>query len=252
VPVRNFADSGTVRTALGASDISAGPFTYVGLVKLQAGTGSAWIAAFQDASHFNAGNWESMGVENKILETFPGPGSSGGPEPPRSVWVLLAATKVATKSKVKYYVYRFDENKWVTAESTNEFTPTHTGTPAEIQLGRWNGTEQLKGLMAAVAFFNKVLSKAELEEMVTGVIKDWLKKSPVGMWMFNQKSVSEELKDATGNGADQSSIVGTTVSEEEPPIPYEGEEGKTVKVLKEGVLVNAKRWILKGGVLVNK
>ncbi|HEV2790829.1 MAG TPA: hypothetical protein VGV69_05980, partial [Solirubrobacterales bacterium] len=131
-----------------------------------------------------------------------------------------AATKASGKAKAKLYIYRLDTKLWQKGEGTGEIeNPTELA--QEIRLGQWGNTEQLQGLYAASAMYNKVLTQAEVEELATAsTLQAWLKKGPVGMWMFNQTSTAQTGLDITGNGADQTELVGTTVENVEPPIPY--------------------------------
>jgi hypothetical protein len=76
-------------------------------------------------------------------------------------------------------------------------------------------------LMAA-AVWTKVLTDEEINALAASasILGGW-KASASGLWMLKQKEVSEEVPDATGNGANQTARTGTTVIESEPQIPYE-------------------------------
>jgi hypothetical protein len=219
VPVRDFSAGGVVRTAVGACGVTP-PLTYVSLVRLGLASSAEWLIAFQNASHEGAVNWNSFGVEGSELLTYPG-GQTGYNPPRPNIWCLLAVTKATGSNKAVFYIYRYDTKEWIKKESTGVFTWGFSGTPAEIQFGLWNGTEQFKGRYAAAAIFGKQLTEAEVKELAEGSsIQSWLTKSPKGLWMFNQPVVTESVPDSTGNGANQSGRVGTTVFAEEPPIPY--------------------------------
>ena len=230
MPVRSFADSGVVRTAVGSCNVSD-PFTWVALVRPEEVT--EWLIARQNESHEGAFGWTSFGVEanNPGLYLFPEGGVEGGFNPPRKQWVLLVGVKPDLKTKSTYYVYDFVKKEWIVKESKNTWNSKAEGVPAEIQFGRYNAGEQFQGRYAAAAIFNKALTEEQVKSLISGSIEDWLSLTPVGHWMFNQTSVEEEVKDNTGNGANQSSRVGTTVTEEEPPIPYKGGTSAEVKAV---------------------
>lgn len=218
MPVRDFSAGGVVRTSLGLADTS-GAMTYVALLKFAASEASQWVLSRANASHSSAGNWASLGREPE-LHIYPS-GTDAGFAPPTNEWVLVAATKEAGSTKAKYYYYRFSTKEWFSAESTSAFTPAYTGTPSEFQLGRWNSTEQFKGRYAAAMVYNKALSEAEVKALATAKsIEGWLSTSPKALWTFSQKSVEEKVKDITGGEADETTREGTSVAEEEPPIPY--------------------------------
>lgn len=218
MPVRNFAAGGVVRTAVGLAD-TTGAMTYVAFVSFGSAAGSQWMIARQNASHTNAGAWESLGREPEI-HFYPS-GWDAGFTCPTNEWVLVAAVKAAGVSKANYYYYRFSSSTWSSGESTETYTSVYGGAPAEFQLGRWNGTEQFTGKYAAAMVLDKALSEAEVKALVSvNAITDWLSLAPKALWTFDQQSVGEEVKDITGNGANQTTIEGTTVLAEEPPIPY--------------------------------
>lgn len=74
---------------------------------------------------------------------------------------------------------------------------------------------------AAEAWFNRKLSDAEFESLCElASIKGWLTSSPAMLRSYDQTSVTEEVKDLTGAGANQVERAGTEVVAEEPPIPY--------------------------------
>ncbi|HST69065.1 MAG TPA: hypothetical protein VLI94_05345 [Solirubrobacterales bacterium] len=218
MPVRNFAAGGVVRTAVGLAD-TPGAMTYVAFVSFGTVAGSQWMIARHNASHASAGSWAGLGREPEI-HFYPA-GQDAGFTCPTGEWVLVAAVKAAGSSKANYYYYRFATGTWSSAESTLAYTSAYAGAPAEFQLGRWNNTEQFTGRYAAAMVFDRVLSEAEVKDLVNvGAMTDWLGLGPKALWTFDQQSVGESVKDITGNGADQTTIEGTTVLEEEPPIPY--------------------------------
>lgn len=218
MPVRNFAAGGVVRTAVGLAD-TPGAMTYVAFVSFGSVGGSQWMIARQSASHTSGTTWASLGREPEI-HFYPS-GQDAGFTCPTSEWVLVAGTKAAGASKAKYYYYRFSSGTWNSGESTETYTSAYGGTPAEFQLGRWNSTEQFTGKYAAAMVFDRELSEAEVKALVSvNAITDWLGLAPKALWTFDQLSVEEEVKDITGNGANQTTIEGTTVLAEEPPIPY--------------------------------
>jgi hypothetical protein len=251
MPVRDYSDNGVVRTAVGASD-PTGAFSVAVLVKL--GVNQEWLWARNSSTIIHAPNWTSFGCESSNLRFYPS--NSVSPNPPRGEWILIVGACPAGTARRKYFIYRFGSEQWIVQEDAGTASaPVHIGTPDLIQLGRWNSGEQFDGRYAACAVFTGELTKSDAEDLIAGSIEDWLTKEPLGLWMFNQESVEEEVVDSTGNGADQVSRVGTTVAEEDPPIPY-GEGGGAspagVKMKVGGVLVAAKRWIKVGGELLNR
>lgn len=215
MPVRNFEAGGVVRTAIGNAN-PAGALTFVALVKFKDST--EWMIARQDASHANAATWESLGYEGGTLHSYPT--SSSTLKPPLNEWLLVGDARPVGGKEMAWY-YRFSTSELFSFEAAINSTPTYGGVASEIQLGRWNAGEPFNGLYAAAAVYGVALTQANFEGLVSAPsIKSWLLSSPLALWMFNQALVAEPVNDQTGGGANQISIEGTTVTAEEPPIPY--------------------------------
>lgn len=175
------------------------------------------------AAKAEAGSFYDFQIEGGKLEIYRS-GASREIEikPYGNRWALLFATKATGTTKAKLYAYRFDTKTLVgPIEGATAISDAASNVGGFIQLGQWNGGEQLRGLYAAGAMWNRVLTKAEIEELISAsYLEQWLTKTPKGMWLFNQTSLETAVKDITGNGADQVERVGTELSAEVPPIPY--------------------------------
>ncbi|HET7443274.1 MAG TPA: hypothetical protein VFJ57_01305 [Solirubrobacterales bacterium] len=238
MPVRDFAAGGVVRTAVGAANPS-GALTMVALVKFKDTTD--WMIARQASSHVSAGTWAAMGLEGTILRLYPG--GDAGLTPPTGEWLLVAISKPSGSSAASYHYYRFATTTWAHETDTTPWTAAYGGVPAEIQLGRWNGGEQFNGRYAAAAVYGSALSQGAVEALVTASsIEDWLAGTPLALWTFHQASVEEGVADLTGNGADQISIEGTTVAEEEPPIPYFPPAESLIRIRVSGIWKDVGEW----------
>lgn len=219
MPVRDFAAGGVIRLGVGTADPNPAPFTMVALVNMVVGT--EWLMSRQNITHVNANLWDSLGRELEVLHLYSG-GAGGTVKPPNGVWCLLAGSKPAGATKATYSYYRYDTKEQFSGESPLAYTSAHGEAPGEWQLGRWNATEQFNGKYAAAMVHGAALSLAELKALAEAPsIKHWLSIGPMALWMLNQKEVTEEVKDLTGNGANQISREGTAVAAEEPPIPFE-------------------------------
>ena len=182
-----------------------------------------------------------MGKENGKLRLWPG----GTPEltPPNGEWLLVAISKPAGVSKASYHYYRFGAGTWAHQTDASEVAAAYGGVPAEIQLGRWDSGEQFTGKYAAAAVYGTALSQAAIEALATAsAIEDWLAGSPLALWTFHQASVEETVVDLTGNGADEISREGTTVAEEEPPIPYFPPAEALIRIRVAGIWKDIGEW----------
>jgi len=219
MPVRKFVEPARVRCAVGACALKEA-VSFIALAQLQNTTVGSFVSGAKSTGS-GGGSFYDFQVEVSQLEIYKGAPSRGLTTTGlANVWCVFAATKVSGTAKAKLYIYRFDTKTWQIGEGAGEIAnPTEAA--EEIRLGQWNSTENFQGLYAASAMYNKVLTQAEIEELATASsLQSWLKKGPVGMWMFNQPSTAESVLDITGNGANQTELVGTTVEGVEPPIPY--------------------------------
>ncbi|MGE5828097.1 MAG: hypothetical protein ACM30G_06980, partial [Micromonosporaceae bacterium] len=77
--------------------------------------------------------------------------------------------------------------------------------------------------IAAMAWYAADLADATLEaSTVLTSYPGWLSLTPVGAWKFNQASVLTSVSDDSGNGADQSAISGTSVTDDPAGFNYGG------------------------------
>lgn len=181
-------------------------------------------------------------------------GSGSGMSVPKSTWVLIGFSKAAGTVKPRFHMYNFSTKTWTHAEGT---TSRGEGTIANWKRfrigGKTNSVGPFKGVIAAIARYNKALSDSQFEALTAAPsIGAWagLATPPVALWELGQVNVAEELLDLIGS-ANQTSREETTVLEEAPPMPYTS-VGKFVKVLVGGVVKEVKRWVLVGGSLVSK
>lgn len=135
---------------------------------------------------------------------------------------LIAVSMGSTSSPVTFHKYDFAAKTWahnVGATALGNATGTVTGLAVP---------EGLEGFLSAVAVWNRGLSNAEVEALVTvKSLEEWKTTTPSGFWTFGQRNNSQFIKDWTGNGANQKEATGAsaTVEESVPPlIPYSERE----------------------------
>lgn len=125
-------------------------------------------------------------------------------------WTVIAVTKSSGSATYRYHV----------AEIGGSWTHQNGGTSDDgtastsIEIG--TAVNALRGvdIAAAARWATDVLSDTEIEALGTTDMADWLSATPDGAWQFNQASTSDDVTDLTGNGADQTAIVGTSVTDD--------------------------------------
>jgi len=242
--VRKFSGGGHIQTAIGNAYANSA-LTFVCYAK-QNGDGTEWLN-----SYTAGGTKITMGIEGGVLKLYKA-GASGGPSA-SSNWALYVATKAAGTVKPLFYLYDFLLGEWVAdgVEGSSTMSDGLGEAPEHVELGIWEepGSEQFEGWMAADAIWKKVLSKAQVHELVSlGSVEAWVALTPDAHWRFDEALPV----DKTGGGANAIAVTNTELVELTIPFPYgEGEEPPAaVKVKSGGSVVSAKRWVKSGGILV--
>ncbi len=225
MPVRTFnGTSDNIRCAIGACNVGFGTFVSLcrptknkeaNILTLHNKAGSAatldlWL------------NEEKLAFYNgaSVLNSSIRVGTADG-------WQLLAWSKATGTVKPKFYRYSFSKAEWTIVEGTTALANGSSVAEGTVRIGEFTGAEFFKGDIAISGIWSTALSEAEIKALVSvKALSEWKALfSPSGIWEFKQQApvieeVIEEVIDATGNGANQSSRSGTTVTAEEPPIPF--------------------------------
>lgn len=126
-------------------------------------------------------------------------------------WCLLAGGKASGTTTPRMHKYVYNTDTWTHQNASGTAgNPTSTAS-GTVRFGLWQNTDDLDGDLAAAAIFDRNLSDGEVEQMAHS-LQDWLALGPVGMWVFDQQATGTAVNDWTGNGAQQSSVTGTSVA----------------------------------------
>lgn len=150
-----------------------------------------------------------------------------------SHWLLLVVTKEKGETKPKAYLYDFTSEEFTSAEGSVKIAASEAA--GYYRVGIYSTIFGASCAFAAIAGWNgTVLSEGEAKALhEVSSLDQWLEKGVSALWFFNQKEVTEEIKDRTESGANQNSREGTKVKEAEPPIPYFGPKDGTAKGIVE-------------------
>lgn len=126
-------------------------------------------------------------------------------------WLIAAVSKAAGTVAPRFHKYLYSTTTWVHANSGSTMADGGTpGASGTLRFGQWGTALFFNGRVAAGAIYNQVLSDATLEGL-TADAQSWLDAGPTGMWLLNQAATTTPVDDVTGNGADETAIVGTNV-----------------------------------------
>lgn len=142
---------------------------------------------------------------------------------PVNEWGLVAWTKAAGTVIGRGHVYLYSTNVWVHANAGNtSAAPTQSGV---VTIGLLNpGTQPFDGDIAVVGIWDTLLSDAQIESLALDLAAWYAPAQPRGLWLLDQAAVTMSVPDLSGGGANQTAIVGTTVSTNSVPIWTPGEQ----------------------------
>lgn len=205
-----------------------GPATTVALIKRNSTNSVGFIIAanapnnFTFALHYymwvdtttNLGRTNNNGTPDLASPAIPWLNADG--------WVLIAMTKADGTVTPRFHHY----NLGTTTITRSDGASTQADSTTMASTGRWKfGRDEHSnvwgGKLAVTAVWNGALSDAQVDELYANLrTSDWLTNSagaPLALWEFNQTSVATPVPDATGGGATQSAIVGTSVDTGDDP-----------------------------------
>lgn len=223
MPIRRFdATDDQIAVSLGGCNLASSAYSIAVLVRPRAAEENTLIQ-FRDSK---AEEQVEFGWEpNRDPYLWTPGGSVLGSEigtPSLNQWCILAVTKASGSAKPSWHFYDFASWEHKEDGSSIGNAPSLAGGSVLLRGNYEFGECDL----AAIAVWKANLNNSQVEALSAAkALGDWATlNSPAAVWLFDQKSVSEAVNDRTAGGANQTSRTGTTVVEEEPPIPYAEEE----------------------------
>jgi len=147
-------------------------------------------------------------------------------------WCFVAATKAAGAGVApRLHIYKFSTGVWThetSATAQTDSTPDvdcHFGVNIPTAGNGWfDGDISLGGA------WGLAMTDLQIEALI-GSLADWVNSSPSALWVLNQPNLATPVTDLTGNGANQTSVVGTTVVSS---LPQWGGETESVGITSGG------------------
>ncbi len=207
--VRHFtaASSEKITCSLGAMNFVMGPGTIA--------------AVFKTPAVFVTGNFFSSGASGPVswagavdntgkprLGTNGTNATAGATALAVSSWYLVALTKATGTVTPRVHIYDYAAVTWVhenaggtLGDSSTPITRCAIGVGASGAAGFWDGD------IAAVGGWNVVLTDSQVQDLLL-----FLPAVAKGLWRLNQDVTTENVLDMSGGGANQSAIVGTSIT----------------------------------------
>ena len=134
-------------------------------------------------------------------------------------WVLIGFDKATGTTTPRIHKYVFSTGVWSHENATATAADGASVAGGNVCFGDDRGGSYAfnSADYALAGIWGTVLSDSEWEDLADSY-DNWVNSSPVGLWKWNQTSTGTSLTDLTGNGANQTSLTGTSVINEAPPL----------------------------------
>jgi hypothetical protein len=154
-------------------------------------------------------NWDSRQETDVINQIY----TSGGPQVTVGEWTLLGITKPPGTVQPTYHMYKFGTQAWYHDLGGNLHGTAAMGAGGEWYLGHDRGGEEAwYGDIAAQAFFDRVITTAEVESLDNN-LASWLHLNPVHCWRLDQTTITDLV-----GSAHQKAITGPPAISGESPL----------------------------------
>lgn len=214
------------RASIGANNY-VGDLTLAAVVKLGSGRDAQWRNIITSLNSAGAPQGWSMEVDSGNHLEFSNLGtndwfttttlsSSDG-------WILVAVTKATGSNHPRFHAYRYSDNSWLFHAAGNGGSAVANGTAPGasgfVNIGGDAGgsTDWFAGDIAVAGIWNSNLADAQIENLPFS-LQAWFQVMPTGLWTFDQSATSQKVVDISGGGANESSLVGTSVSTNSVPL----------------------------------
>ena len=225
--IRNFDGvDDEIRCSIGSCNIGFGTFAVI----LKRGAINAWHAPI--GIHNSSGTATfTIEISNGNLLKLNRDGGAAASTSTFTVlatdgWVLLAATKATGTATPRFHKYVFSTGVWTHQNGDATLANGGSATGGTVRFGEWQDTDDLNARLACGGIWGTALSDTAVEDLAL-TFDNWTGSSPVGCWKLNQTLTSTTLTDLTGNGANETTITGTSVVNESPPL-LDFEDGPAV------------------------
>jgi hypothetical protein len=221
VGARHFTSTDHISLSLGALGFVFGPGTIAAVVRRSVdGADHDAFSVGTTASGVNVAMFVN-GTTN-VLTLFVGPALGGSGTgitiAAADGWQLLAMSKASGSVAARGHRYVYTTGVWThTNSGTARANPPAPTTAAEIGQD-FGGGSNWNGDIAVVGTWNTVLSDADVEKLLLDTSFTAWNSFPglKGHWSLTQDVTAQTVTDATGGGANQSAISGTSVVADSP------------------------------------
>lgn len=137
-------------------------------------------------------------------------------------WHCTFITKATGTATPRHHNYPYSTGVW-THTNFGGTTSNSALTIGEIRIGTFDSaTQGLRGDIEIMGAWKREISDGEINAATFPTrYQSWTGAAPDALWPFNQGSVGTPVTDVTGNGANQTSVSGTSVVSGPAEFTYE-------------------------------
>lgn len=133
-------------------------------------------------------------------------------------WVLAAVTKATGTTNPRYHKYLYSSNTWTHENSGSTMADATAPGTTNCRIGASPAsTLPYDGDMQIVGYYNAALSDAQLEAMAL-TLGAWYQVPPKGLWLLDQQVTTQKVNDLTGQGGNEVTRTGTSISSTSLPV----------------------------------
>lgn len=132
-------------------------------------------------------------------------------------WILAGAGKATGTAAPRFHKLVYSSNTWTHEDANDGTVGDNTGTTSVVSIGDWELSDFLAGDVALVGVWKRLLTDTEVEQLAYS-LQDWYAAAPDALLVLDQSATTQNVIDATGGGANQSSITGTSIATTSLPV----------------------------------
>ena len=134
-------------------------------------------------------------------------------------YALIGVSKATGVVAPRFHKYVYGTNVWSHVASGSTIgNNTAPGASGVVLFGKIYASAQFfGGDILLGALFNRVLTDAEMESLPFS-FATLQASAPVGLWLWDQSLTSQKVLDWTGNGANETTLTGTTIASVSVPV----------------------------------
>lgn len=208
------ASSEKINLSLGAGGSITGAVTLAAIINCTAGSTSSGVGIVvigtSGERRLNIGS-------ARQLRLVSGGSQSNSTTTVANAWQFVAATKAAGSATPRFHFYTFSTGVWVHENGSAAIGDSTPSGASDIGWIAALGGFYFDGDIAIAGAWATALTDAQVETLAFS-LTPWHSYSNNGLWVLDQAATTIKVWDQSGNGANESSLTGTSVATSAVPV----------------------------------